>query len=167
MSALLKLLIVFALSSVKFLLAPPLSFGLGLNFLQTFASTSAGGIMGVILFFYLSRVLIRLYDLYIRKYVHTFIHRIAEWLQVKHLAVRFFPLQRTKKIFTFRNRFFVKIRKKYGFVGIVILTPVLFSIPLGSFLVARFYAKRKYSVLYLSASVVIWSILMSTAIAIF
>lgn len=167
MSALLKLLIVFALSSVKFLLAPPLSFGLGLNFIQTFASTSAGGIMGVFLFFYLSRGIIRMYDLYFRQYVHRAIHTVAEWLKVKHLAVRFFPLNKPRRKFTFSNRLFVKIRKKYGFIGIVILTPVLFSIPVGAFLVARFYNNRKYNVLYLSASVIVWSILMSTAIAIF
>jgi len=167
MSALLKLLIVFVLSSVKFLLAPPLSFGLGLNYLQTLASTSAGGIMGVILFFYFSRLLIRLYDRYVRKHIHAFMHKIALRLQLEHLAVKFFPLTRKRKIFTFSNRLIVKIRRNYGFFGLILLTPVLFSIPLGSFLVARFYPRRRNSVLYLAASVIFWSFLMSSAIAIF
>ena len=167
MSALLKLLIVFVLSSVKFLLAPPLSFGLGLNYLQTVASTSAGGIMGVILFFYFSRLLIRLYDRYVRKHVHIIVHRIASRLQLQHYAVRFFPLTRKKKIFNYTNRLIVKVRRNYGFFGLILLTPVLFSIPLGSFLVARFYPKRRNSILYLAASVILWSFLMSSAIAIF
>jgi hypothetical protein len=167
MSALLKLLIVFALSSVKFLLAPPLSFGMGLNFIQTLASTSAGGIMGVFLFFYLSRLLIRVYDIYIRIYIHRAVHYIASRLQIKHLAERFFPLKRKKKVFTLTNRLFVKVKNKYGFFGIIILTPVFFSIPIGAFLAARFYASRKHTVLYLSASVIIWSLLMSSAIALF
>ncbi|MBK7029037.1 MAG: hypothetical protein IPH45_07430 [Bacteroidales bacterium] len=168
MSALLKLLIVFALSSVKFLLAPPLSFGMGLNFVQTLASTSAGGIMGVFLFFYLSRSIIRLYDTYCRKYVHEVTHSVAGRLNVLHLAERHFPLHRKrKKVFTFTNRLIVRIRRKYGFIGIIILTPVLLSIPVGTFLAARFYPKKQYIVLYLSASVVFWSLLMSSAIAIF
>jgi hypothetical protein len=167
MSALLKILIVLSLSSVKFLLAPPLSFSLGLNYLQTIFSTSLGGIMGVLFFFYLSKGLIRVYDLFIRKHVHTLVHSIAERLNAKHLVDRFFPLHRTNKVFTFRNRLIIRVRRKYGFLGIVILTPVLFSIPVGSFLIARFYSKKRYNVLYLSASVIIWSLLMSSAIAIF
>jgi len=166
MSALLKLLIVFVLSSVKFLLAPPLSFGLGLNYLQTLASTSAGGIMGVILFFYFSRLLINLYDKHVRKYVHVIVHRIASRIQLQHYAVKLFPPTRKKKNFTYANRLIVKIKRKYGFFGLILLTPVLFSIPLGSFLVARLYPKRRNSVLYLAASVILWSLLMSSAIAI-
>jgi hypothetical protein len=168
MSSLLKLLIVFALSSVKFLLAPPLSFGLGLNFLQTLASTSAGGIMGVFVFFYLSRWALRLYDSYASRYVHEFIHRMAVKINLEHLAHRFFPLsKKKKKIFTFSNKLYVRIRRKYGFIGIIILTPILLSIPIGTFLLARFYPRRSHLVLYLSGSVVMWSLIMSSAIAIF
>jgi hypothetical protein len=168
MSALLKLLIVFALSSVKFLLAPPLSFGMGLNFIQTLASTSAGGIMGVLLFFYLSRSIIRLYDTYCRKYIHIVIHSLAGRFNALHLAEKYFPvIRRKKKVFTFTNRLFVRIRNKYGFIGIIVLTPILFSIPIGTFLAARFYPRKQYVVLYLSASVVLWSLLMSSAIALF
>lgn len=167
MSAIFKLLIVFALSSVKFILAPPLSFGMGLNYFQTIISTSLGGILGVVLFFYLSRSIISLYDVYCRPAVHRIIHLIAIKLNLLHLAEQYFPIKRRIRVFTYTNRLIVKIRRKYGFVGIVALTPVLLSIPLGSFLVARFYPKKKYVVLYLSASVVFWSLLMSSAIAVF
>jgi hypothetical protein len=156
------------LSSVKFLLAPPLSFGLGFNFIQTLASTSAGGIMGVFVFFYFSRWLIKLYDSFLRKNVHTIVHKIAFKMKLSHIAERFFPLiARKKKVFTYSNKLYVRIRRTYGFVGIIILTPVLLSIPLGTFLAARFYPKRSYLVFYLSGSVVMWSLIMSSAIAIF
>ena len=168
MSALLKFLIIFTLSSVKFLLAPPLSFRLGLNYFQTLASTSAGGVMGVLVFFYLSRWMLRLYDRYASKYVHKVIHRIALKLNIGHIAERFFPLiPKQKRVFTFTNKLYVRIRKKYGFIGIVILTPVLLSIPIGTFLAARFYPKRNHVVLYLCASVIMWSVIMSSAIALF
>ncbi len=165
MSSLLKLLIVFALSSVKFLLAPPLSFGMGLNFIQTLISTSAGGIMGVFVFFFMSRWLIRYYEKHFSGMVHKKVHAIAGKFDVKHLAERHFPT--TKKIFTFNNKLFVRIRRTYGLIGLIILTPVLLSIPLGTFLITRFYPDRRHLVLYLSASVVFWSLLMSSAIAIF
>ncbi len=167
MSALLKFLIVFALSSVKFLLAPPISFGMGLNFLQTLASTSAGGIMGVVIFFYFSRWIILFYERHMSGWVHRKAHSLAGRLDVKHLAERFFPTGRNRKIFTFNNKLFVKIRRSYGLLGLIILTPVLISIPVGTFLITRFYPGRKHLVLYLSASVVVWSLLMSSAIAIF
>jgi hypothetical protein len=168
MSALLKFLIIFALSSVKFLLAPPLSFGLGLNWFQTLASTSCGGIMGVLMFFYLSKSAITLYDKYARKYVHRAAHWIAMKLNMSHLAERHFPLiPRKRRKFTFANKLYVRIRKKYGFIGIIVLTPVLLSIPVGTFLAARFYPNRHHVVLYLCASVVVWSLLMSSAIALF
>ena len=165
MSAFLKFLIVFSLSSVKFLLAPPLSFGMGLNFLQTLASTSTGGIMGVVVFFYFSRWIIRYYEQHYRGWVHRKVHELAEKMQLKHLADRFFP--KTKKTFTFNNKLFVRIRRSYGLPGLIILTPVLLSIPVGTFLITRFYPGRKHLVLYLSASIVVWSLLMSSAIAIF
>ncbi|NVO20308.1 MAG: hypothetical protein HXX13_11435 [Bacteroidetes bacterium] len=168
MSALLKLLIVFALSSVKFLLAPPLSFGLGLNFLQTIASTSAGGIMGVLVFFYISKWLIKFYNIYLSVYQHKILHWIAVKLEMKKLLAHLHHTRnRKKKVFTFSNKLYVRIKRKYGLLGIIILTPILLSIPVGAFLAARFYPRQRHLVLYLSGSVIMWSLIMSTAIAIF
>ena len=96
------------------------------------------------------------------------IHKNAQKLNISHLAERYIPLiPRKRKVFTFTNKLYVKIKRKYGFLGIIVLTPVLLSIPIGTFLAARFYANRSHTVLYLCASVVLWSLIMSSAIALF
>jgi hypothetical protein len=106
-----------------------------------------------------------LYKKYVYRYVSDFVHHLAHKFDFRELAHKLFPRQ--KKIFSFKSRAMVKIRRKYGLAGIVILTPVLLSIPLGAFLAARYYGSSRFLVLYLVASVAGWSLLMSGAIAIF
>lgn len=161
MSGFLKILIVFAVSSIKFFIAPALSFSMGLNFLQTFLSTTSGGITGVVIFFFLSRWLLLLYA----KYFVFYMHRIKKYIYglLKLEAPAEIPARR----FTKRNRIIIKVVRKYGLTGIVVLTPVILSIPIGTFLATRYYASNRYLLVYLISSVLFWSLLMSSAISIF
>jgi len=161
LSGFLKILIVFAVSSIKFLFAPALSFGMGLNFVQTFLSTTAGGIVGVVIFFFLSRWMLSLYAKYFTFYFHLLKTKIYRGLNMNIPA--FVPARR----FTKRNRFIIKIVRKYGLAGIVVLTPVLLSIPVGTFLATRYYSTNRFLLVYLSASVLFWSLFMSSAISLF
>jgi hypothetical protein len=161
LSGFLKILIVLAVSSIKFLLAPALSFSLGLNFLQTFLSTTAGGIVGVVVFFFLSRWIILLYARYFVYYMHLLKIRLFKILRLS--LPEFIPARR----FTRRNRLIIKIVRKYGLFGVVALTPVLLSIPIGTFLATRYYSNNRYLLVYLSGSVLFWSLFMSSAISLF
>lgn len=161
MSAFLKILIVFAVSSIKFLIAPALSFSLGLNFLQTFLSTTSGGITGVVIFFFLSRWMLLLYARYFVFYTRKIKKNIYDFLKLE------VPIEIPARKFTRRNRFIIKIVRKYGLAGIVVLTPVILSIPIGTFLATRFYASNRYLLVYLISSVLFWSLLMSSAISLF
>ena len=161
MSGFLKILIVFLVSSIKFLFAPAISFGLGLNFIQTWLSTTAGGIVGVVVFFFLSKWLLRLYSMYFFYYFHLI--RVKIYTSLKISVPKFIPARR----FTKRNRMIIKIVKKFGMAGIVILTPVLLSIPLGTFIATRYYSTNRFLLVYLSASVLFWSLFMSSAISLF
>jgi hypothetical protein len=134
---------------------------MGLNFLQTFLSTTSGGITGVVIFFFLSRWLLLLYAKYFVFYIHRLKKNIYYILNIEVPAV--IPARR----FTRRNRFIIKIVRKYGLTGIVVLTPVLLSIPLGTFLATRYYASNRYLLVYLISSVLFWSLLLSSAISIF
>jgi uncharacterized membrane protein len=154
-------LIVFAVSSIKFLFAPALSFGMGLNFIQTLLSTTAGGIVGVVVFFFLSRWIIQLYSKYFVFYFHSIKTSVYRALKIS-LPV-FAPARR----FTKRNRLIIKIVRKYGLFGIVALTPVMLSIPVGTFLATRYYSSNRYLLVYLSGSVLFWSLFMSSAISLF
>ena len=161
MSAFLKILTVFLVSSIKFLFAPALSFGLGLNFIQTWLSTTAGGIVGVVFFFFLSRWILSLYSRYFFYYFHLI--RIKIYTTLNITVPKFIPARR----FTKRNRFIIKLVRRYGLVGIVILTPVLLSIPVGTFLATRYFSTNRFLLVYLSSSVLFWSLFMSSAISLF
>lgn len=64
-----------------------------------------------------------------------------------------------KKIFTKRNRRIIRIKQQYGLMGIALSTPIVLSIPLGTFLVVRYYRSSKTKFLYLLVSNVIWSVI--------
>lgn len=161
MSGFLKILIVFLVSSVKFLFAPALSFSMGLNFVQTWLSTTAGGLVGVVVFFFFSKWILQLYSMYFFYYFHLIRVKIYNSLNVK--VPKFIPARR----FTKRNRMIIKIVKKFGMAGIVILTPVLLSIPFGTFIATRYYSTNRFLLVYLSCSVLFWSLFMSSAITLF
>jgi prolipoprotein diacylglyceryltransferase len=58
-------------------------------------------------------------------------------------------------------------KKKYGLWGIAILTPVLLSIPLGTFLANKYYRNKKTVLFSLTLSVVCWSIIMASIYILF
>jgi len=134
---------------------------MGLNFIQTFLSTTSGGIVGVITFFFLSRWIIDLYSRYFSFYSHLLKTKIYSLLN------KGLPIIVPARKFTKRNRLIIKIVRKYGLAGIVILTPVLLSIPVGTFLATRYYSSNRYLLFYLSGSVLFWSLFMSSAISLF
>jgi hypothetical protein len=161
LSGFLKILIVFAVSSIKFLIAPALGFSMGLNFIQTLLSTTAGGISGVFVFFFLSRWFLLLYSRYFSFYAHQF--RIKFYGLLNKEIPQFIPAKR----FTKRNRLIIKVVRKYGLVGIVALTPIFLSIPVGTFLATRYYSANRFLLVYLCGSVLFWSLFMSSAISLF
>jgi len=61
----------------------------------------------------------------------------------------------------------IHIKREYGLIGLAAVTPVLLSIPLGTFLAARFFSDKKLVIFYLSASVVVWSVIVSSVVIIF
>lgn len=158
-----KLIEVLILSGVKFLLAPPLSFKLGFSFFQTVLVTTIGGLLGIIFFFYLSEILLRLFKK-IWPYIKTFFNSS----EIKPQPIRIkSKSEKPKKNFSRKNKFIVKTRRKYGLWGIAALTPILLSIPLGTFLANKYYSNKKSVLFSLAVSVVCWSLIMSSIYAIF
>ncbi|HPS45578.1 MAG TPA: hypothetical protein PKZ21_00270 [Bacteroidales bacterium] len=149
---------ILILSALKFLLAPPLSFKLGFNFLQTVITTTIGGVLGVLFFFFLSELIIRLFKKIWPSIKLFFVNK-----KNRTIPYSIKPVKATiKKKFSFKNKFIVKTRLKYGLWGIAILTPILLSIPLGTFLANRYYKNKKSVIFSLAISVVCWSIIMSS-----
>jgi len=107
--------------------------------LETLLYTNSGGIIGTYVFMYLSEFLIRIWNKY--------------WPQ------RLKRNKRKKQVFTVRNRRIVRIKMKYGLWGIVILSPVLLSIPLGSFLMVKYYGLKMKNMLWLLSGQIVWSVI--------
>jgi hypothetical protein len=160
----LKLLEVLILSGVKFLLAPPYAIGVGFNYIQTFLITTIGGLMGVVFFFYVSEFILKMFKK-VWPVIKNYFSKPK--LQSENLIIEIEPGENRKKQFTRKNRFLVLTVRKYGLWGIAILTPILLSIPLGTFLASKYYKNKKSVLLSLAVSVVGWSLVMSSIYAIF
>ncbi len=106
--------------------------------LETLLYTNTGGILGTFFFMYLSEFIIRMWNKY--------------WPQSMKRN------KKKKKLFTGRNRRIVSIKMRYGIWGIVILNPVLLSIPLGSFLMVKYYGLKFKNMMWLVAGQVAWSL---------
>lgn len=103
---------------------------------ETLIYTNIGGIIGAFLFLGLSGFLIRTWEKY---------------------RSRFY--RKKKKIFTPANRRFIRIKRKYGLLGIVILSPVILSIPIGAFLAAKYYGVKPKVFALLIAGQILWSVI--------
>jgi len=152
MGVLAKVVQVMLVSSFKFIFAPFLAAQFGFDFIQSFITVSFGGIFSVIFFYLLS------------EYVLLFVERNRRFFK------KYFKFEiklsskkdkKPKTAFNKKNRMIIKILKKYGLLGIVVLTPVFLTIPLGTFLATRYYHDRDHVLLYLSASVIFWAFVIS------
>lgn len=151
---------ILLLSAVKLMVAIPLSTILGYSYIQTFLNTAAGGMSGVLFFFFLSKYLLKAYQS-----LKPLLVGLLFRLRYNDGHAR--PAQHRVsqgKVFTKRNRLIIKIRSKYGMPGIIILTPVILSIPLGTFLAVKYYSSRRNLLAWLSLSVILWSAVISSFI---
>ena len=110
-----------------------------MSFVETLIYTNIGGILGAVTFLTFSAFLIRMLNKF--------------WPE----GVIFHKKKR--KIFTKANRSFVRIKIKYGLLGIVILSPAVLSIPVGSFLAAKYYGTKPKVYFLLITGQLLWSVI--------
>ncbi len=126
--------------SWKFALTFPVAvYGMKFSFIKTLLFTNIGGASGVLAFTYLSEFIINLWNKYIKPW--------------------FSSSKKDKPTFTKQKRKFIHIKSKYGLPGIIILNPIILSIPISSFLIVKFYGRKLKYVLLLFAGQVVWSII--------
>jgi len=140
---LVQILLTILFSSFKFAATFPLAVArFDFSFMEIILWTNIGGMAGIYFFAYLSEKL------------------LAWWKQkFKSRRERLIEKQEKKKIFTRRNRRIVKIKQKYGLIGIAFTTPLLLSIPVGVFLVVRYYHSSRTKYIYLIGSNILWSVI--------
>jgi hypothetical protein len=139
---LLQILLTIFFSSFKFAATFPLVIGqFKFSFVESILWTNVGGVAGIFFFAYLSEKVLRW------------------WKQLFRSRKKPKKDQQPKKRFTKRNRRIVRIKQRYGLIGIAITTPFLLSIPVGVFLVVRYYRSSRIKFLYLIASNLVWSVI--------
>ena len=136
MSEAIKVITLIFFSSFKFAFAFPYALTLSLGYIEIISCTVVGGMLGVVFFSKFNIWIIGLWS-------------------------RFFPSTKNKKIFSRRNRLVIKVWRKYGLFGIAFLTPILLSIPIGTFIAVRYKESMKKIYLFMGCSVVFWSILLT------
>lgn len=153
-----KVIQIVVLSIAKLIFAPPLSLEMGLGYFETVAITAISGIIGIFLFYHLSGLIIRFYKRKIRPYFRRiFVKKNAAAPSGNKAPV----IATADKNSKWQIKTYVKkVRTKWGLIGICMFT--LIAIPLVSFFANKYYHKNKYTLVYLSASVVIWSFIVTT-----
>ncbi len=134
----LKALGFFLLSSVKFAVAA-LPIAVAFNYQEALFISISGGIAGAFFFLYIWKYILEVWNIHIVKKVEK-------------------PILKVKV--NKKKRQIIKLKNSYGYWGIVILTPVILSIPVGAFILSQYYKNEKLKFLHLSVVVSIWGVFL-------
>jgi len=141
---LLQILLTIFFSSFKFAATFPLVIiQFKFSFAESILWTNVGGVAGIYFFAYLSEKLMKWWKKLFQG------SKRKMWKQERQ----------PKKRFSKRNRRIVRIKQRYGLIGIAGTTPFLLSIPVGVFLAVRYYGPSRTKFLYLIASNLVWSVI--------
>ena len=129
-----KALIYFLLSTVKFALTVPLIV-YSFDFYESILISILGGISGVLFFNFVWGYIINFWNIKIIK-----------------------KSKKTPKPVKFnrKKRFVINLKDNYGYRGVIITTAPILSIPFGTFILTRYFKFKKYRILHLIISFVIW-----------
>lgn len=154
----LKIINVFLLATVKYFYTPLAAFLLKLTLTETIVTMVSGGIFSFFTFYYLTNILLaggRLFKPTIIKITPD------KWIEGYNRRKQERAIKRKhRKKFTRRNKLIIKIRRNYGFWGIILATPIALSIPLGAFLMHKYYRNKKGAVLYSIIAIAVEGIIL-------
>ncbi len=138
---LLKILEVGLIASVKFLLAPFEAERYGFNFFESLGITLTGGITGILAFTFIGDAL------------------AYGWKKLKGV----FRKQENSpaKKFKWSTRFIIKTKMRFGLFGVALITPSIISIPVGTFLIHRFYRGKLKNLIVLLFSLIFWGVALN------
>lgn len=164
MIAIFKIIQVFLLATVKYVLTFPYALLIGLNFQQTLISVTLGGIAGFIFFYHFSGFAFRQYH-----HVKTFLWKHTPKsirLNLRRM-IGWRKGMTGEKVFTKKNRMIVRFRSKYGLLGIIVASPIILSLPIGAFLINKYYPRHKMALSYMILSILSWAAVFAAIAVIF
>jgi hypothetical protein len=77
-------------------------------------------------------------------------------------VIRQKELKLTARKFTRKYKFIVRLRARYGMWGLVILSPVILSIPVGGLLGNKYFRHNHHFMRYMVLSIIVWGIVSVT-----
>lgn len=119
----------FGISTFKFMFAPFGGLNADLTFFETYMSCVAGGVFSAAIFYFSSEYFLKRSH---RKRVRRDAEAQEKGIPVKH-----------KKKFTRMNKMIVRIKHRFGIVGVSMYAPFFLSVPIGSIITAKFYGKDR------------------------
>ena len=119
----------FLLSTVKFLFTPFGGPAAGLTFFETYLTCLLGAFFSGTIFYFLGEFLLN------RSKNKNLLRR--------QKAIENGEPLKEKKIFTRMNKNIVKMKHRFGIVGISFFAPLFMSVPVGTIITAKFFGKRK------------------------
>jgi hypothetical protein len=165
MEYILKLLNVSFVASIKYFWSTPYAYLLKLNTWESLLCIEIGGILGFLLYYYFFRFLLAelklLWPVVYRFTPVIFKVRFELWRDRRRKR------QVMMKKFTKKNKFIVNIRRRYGMWGIIVLSPVILSIPVGALLGTKYFPNRHSFIPYMILSISVWGIISVTFFSIF
>lgn len=139
-----KLINVFLLATVKYFYTPLYASIIGLDFYAAVISMILGGMVGFLVFYYFSKQVLELMNK-LKSPISRFTpDRLRTQAHKRRHKKKLRMLNKNK--FTRRNKLIARTKSEYGMWGIMLLTPVLLSIPLGAFLLRKYYQSNRMAV---------------------
>jgi len=133
MSTVLKYFTVYFLSGLKFIFGPTLGIAYELPLLATVILTAFGMMTTVYLFTFFGS-------------------------DIRKMTKR---LRKESRVFTKRNRRFVKIWRRFGLEGVCLLTPLILSPPGGGLLANILESDKKKLLKWMWISALVWSLILT------
>ena len=176
MDAIWKFIQVVLISSVKFVAGPPFAYyenSYDFGFMGTILSCVFGGMLGVVVFTYLSSSILKAEQWVVRKarnYWYTLTRPAGRFSNPKadvdtEVEIHYEYIERSevkRKVFTRKNRRIVRVWKSFGLAGIALITPVILSIPIGTVIANSLVDNKRKILAYMFISVLFWSLLMTS-----
>ena len=134
MEEVLTIFTIYLLCMFKIIFGPTMGYAAGLSPLLTVIITVSGMMTTVLIFTFFGE---KIRDKILTRYI------------------------KPKKVFTPKNRRFVKIWRKYGELGISFLTPILLSPPGGSIIAMTLGGSRRKTIGYMFLWSVVWSTIIT------
>jgi polyferredoxin len=149
---------VFFLAMIKYFYAPIYGIAIGTAFWPMYFSLISGGVLAFLIYYNISKIW-----MFYLSHFGPLVARLlpASWQQnLKRRKVRRLIKKRNRRKFTRRNKILIKFRKNYGMWGIILFTPVLLSLPVGAFLLRKYYRDNPLAIPLAITSIVVEGLIL-------